>query len=175
MDAAVIVPVRTDAGMLCVWSPTAFDAVNDYDSWGTHVNDRLHDAIASGDLVPLNIESDGSWGVRVALPGEGLSDRERTHEVITSEPYLLMVSGGEVIVSGIEGVGDLVRAPLRLRLGDGRYVVRTTLVAWDDEPGAIGPDGKPADTALPDFVVQIHPEHGSGPYRTNEITFDRPE
>ncbi|SIT78765.1 hypothetical protein SAMN05880545_1928 [Microbacterium sp. RU33B] len=161
--------------MLCVWSPHAFGAVRDYDSWEEHVNDRLHDAIASGDLVPVNIESDGTWGVRLSPPGEGLSSRERTYEVVTSEPYLLVVSGGEALVSGIEGVGDVAGAPLRLRLGDGRYVVRTTLVAWDEEPGAIGTGGNPSDSALADFVIQVDLEVGSGPYRIDEITFEKPE
>ena len=161
--------------MLCVWSPGPFGAVDDYDSWEAHVNERLHDAIASGDLVPINIESDGAWGVRLALPGEGMSDRERAYVVVTSEPYLLVVSGGEACVSGIEGVGDLSRAPLRVQLSDGRYAVRTSIIAWDEEPGAIGPDGKPAHNALPDFVVQIDVEDGPSLYRTMEITFDRPE
>ena len=161
--------------MLCVWSPHAFAAVEDYDSWEVHVNERLHDAIASGDLVPVNIASDGSWGVRLSPPGEGLSDRERAYEVVTSEPYLLAVSGGEVCISGIEGVGDVAGAPLRLHLGDGRYAVRTSIIAWDEEPGAIGPDGRPTGTALPDFVVHIEFEDGSVPYRTDEITFDGPD
>lgn len=52
----------------------------------------------------------------------------------------------------------------------GRYAVRVTLVAWDDEPGARDSDGNPVPTALPDFVVQIRSET----YRTEAATFDPP-
>jgi hypothetical protein len=57
-------------------------------------------------------------------------------------------------------------------LPDGRYAVRTTLVAWDEEPGAKMPDGSPGPTALPDFVVHIGPATGTEVFRTNEVTFD---
>lgn len=161
--------------MLSLWCPPAFSAVRDYDSWETQVNERLHDAIAVGDFVPINIESDGAWGVRVTSSAEGLSDRERTYEIVTSEPYLLVVSSGEVCLSGIEDVGFPANAPLRIPLADGHYAVRSTIVAWDEEPNALAPDGRPSDGALSDFVIQIVPEDGSEVYRTNEVTFDAPE
>ncbi|MCD2441810.1 hypothetical protein LQ757_05905 [Agromyces sp. SYSU K20354] len=175
MAISEIVTVRTDAGMLGLWCPAAFSAVDDYDSWETHVNERLLGAIATGDLVPLNIGSDGAWGVRVTSSAEALSDRECPYEVVTSEPYLLVVSGGEARLSGIEYVGLSSNAPLRIPLAEGRYAVRSTIVAWDEEPGALGPDGRPSDDALTDIVVQILPEDGSEVYRTDEVTFDPPE
>jgi hypothetical protein len=98
-----------------------------------------------------------------------------TYAVVTSEPYLLAVTGGELCLSGIEGVGDTDRAPLRVSLVDGRYAVRATIVAWDEESGGRGPAGNPTADVLPDFVLQITPEAGTEQYRTLEVTFDPPE
>lgn len=169
-----VVAVRTDAGMLTVWCPRPIASVDGYDAWEQYVNDRLQDAIANGELVPVTIGSDGAWGVRVAVAPEGLTERERTYAVVTSEPYLLVVSGGEACLSGIEAVGDPASAPLRFPLADGRYAVRSTIVAWNEEPGAIGADGRPIASALSDFVVQIARELGTEKYRTKEVTFDAP-
>lgn len=170
-----VVAVRTDAGVLGLWCPSAFNAVDDYDSWETHVNERLPDAIAAGEFVPLNIGSDGAWGVRVTSSAKALSDRERQYEAVTSDPYLLVVSGGEAALSGVEHVGFSSNAALRIPLDDGRYAVRSTLVSWDEEPGAFGDDGRPSDHALTDFVIQILAEDGSEIYRIDEMTFDSPE
>jgi hypothetical protein len=125
--------------------------------------------------VPINIQSDGAFGVRVATAPPDLTEREQAYAVVKSDPYLLAVRGGELCLSGIEGVGDTTRAPLRVTLADGRYTVRATLVAWDEEPGGRGPDGSPTDTALPDFVLQISPETDPEQYRSLEVTFDPPE
>jgi hypothetical protein len=167
-----VVAVRTDAGMLSVWCPRPFASVNGYDAWEQYVDDRLQDAIANGELVPVNIGSDGAWDVRVTVAPDGLTDRERTCAVVTSEPYLLVVSGGEACLSGIEAVGDPAFAALRISLADGRYAVRSTIVAWNEEPGALTKDGRPTASALSDFVVQIAPELGTEKYRTKEATFD---
>jgi hypothetical protein len=136
-----VVAVRTDAGMLSVWCPRPFASVGGYDAWEQHVNDRLQEAIANGELVPVNIGSDGAWGVRVAVAPDGLTERERTYAVVTSEPYLLVVSGGEACLSGIEAVGDPASAAIRIPLADGRYTVRSTIVAWNEGPGALAADG----------------------------------
>lgn len=170
-----VVPGRTDAGMLSVWCPRPFASVNGYDAWEQYVNDRLQDAIANGELVPVNIGSEGAWGVRVAIAPDGLTERERTYAVVTSEPYLLVVSGGEACLSGIEAVGDPASAALRLPPAGGRYAVRSTIVAWNEEPGALATDGRPAASALPDFAVQIEPESGTEKYRTKDLTFHAPE
>jgi hypothetical protein len=79
--------------------------------------------------VPINIQSDGAFGVRVATAPPDLTEREQAYAVVKSDPYLLAVRGGELCLSGIEGVGDTTRAPLRVTLADGRYTVRATLVA----------------------------------------------
>lgn len=75
----------------------------------------------------------------------------------------------------IEAVGDTDRAPFRTTIPDGRYSVRATIIAWDEEPGGVGPDGRPTEDALPDLVVQIAPETGTEAYRAAEATFDPPE
>jgi hypothetical protein len=169
-----VIAVRTDAGMLSVWCPAYFHDVDSYEAWEARVDERLEDAIAAGELIPVTIASDGAFGVRVAIASSDLTEREQKYAVITSEPYLLAVRGGAVCLSGIEGVGDEERAALRVTLPDGRYVVRATIVAWDEEPRASGPDGNPTEDALPDFVVRMSPEAGDESYRTAEITFDQP-
>jgi hypothetical protein len=175
MSGGGVVTAVTDAGMLCLWCPEYFRDVDGYDAWETRVNARLGDAIGAGELVPVNIRSDGAFGVRVAITPPDLTEREHTYAIVTSEPYLLAVTGGALCLSGIEGVGDIDRAPLRVTLVDGCYAVRATIVAWDEEPGGRGPDGKPTESALPDFVLQITPEAGTEHYRALEVTFDPPE
>jgi hypothetical protein len=175
MSTQGTVTARTDAGMLALWCASTFEGIADYDAWETRVEDRIEEAIAHGEFVPVNIRSDGAFGVRVTVAPNGLSARERSCAVTESEPYLLDVSRGEVCLSGIEGIGDRDNAALRLQLPDGRYAVVVTLVAWDDEPASMGPDGTPADDALPDFVVRVAPEKGDETYRVQEQTFDPPQ
>jgi hypothetical protein len=169
-----VVTAATDAGMLSLWCPAYFRDVDGYDVWETRVNERLGDAISAGELIPVNIGSDGAFGVRVAIDPPNLTERERAHRVVTSEPYLLAVAGQEVCLSGIEAIGDTDQAPFRATIPDGRYSVRATIIAWDEEPGGVGPDGHPTEDALPDFVVQIAPETGTEQYRAVEATFDPP-
>jgi hypothetical protein len=61
-----VVTVATDAGMMALWRGTAFAHVDGYEAWEERVNDRLAEAIRSGDLVPIGIQGDGTFGVRVA-------------------------------------------------------------------------------------------------------------
>lgn len=175
MSTEGTVTARTDAGMLALWCVSAFAGVDGYDAWESRVDDRLGEAIAAGEFVPVNIESDGAFAVRVAVAPNGLSGRERSYAVVASDPYLLNVSGGEVCLSGVEGIGDRDNAALRLQLPNGRYAVVVTLVAWDDEPASRGPDGRPTDDALPDFVVRVVAERGDETYRLLGQTFDPPQ
>jgi hypothetical protein len=172
---ADVVTVATDAGMLALWRGTAFADVDGYDAWEQRVNERLANAIESGELVPIGIQGDGAFGVRVAVPPDGATEREARYAVVTSEPYLLVADGGPVFLSGVEAVGTESSSPLAVSLPAGRYAVRATIVAWDEEPGARGPDGLPGPTALADFVVGITPSDGSEIFRTSEITFDTPD
>lgn len=171
MIESEVVAARTDAGLLALWSASAFVGVSDYPSWEARVDDRVPEAIAAGEFVPLNVGSDGAWGVRVAIAPGGLTDRERRYLVVTSESYLLVSSGGVVHVSGIEQIGD--EDSPGVVLTDARYAVQVSLIAWEDEPGAKNPDGTPTAAALADFVVCIRPASGES-FRVNELTFGVP-
>ncbi|MGH3460606.1 MAG: hypothetical protein ACRDP9_03935 [Kribbellaceae bacterium] len=160
--------------MLALWCASTFGDVDGYESWETRVNERLGAAISRGELVPVGIQSDGAFGVRVAVAPDGLTEREQRYAIVASEPYLLTVRGGEVCLSGIENVGSPEHATLRMPLMDRRYTVHVTLVGWDEEPGGANPDGTPTESALADFVVAIAPARGSETYRDKEATFDRP-
>jgi hypothetical protein len=119
---------------------------------------------------------DGAFGVRLAVAPDGrASDRELRWAVVTSEPYLLVVSGGLVCISGLEWVGSPESAPIRATLPHGRYAVRCTLVAWDEEAAAHGLDGPPGEDALPDFLVVVEPAEAEVGFRTDTATFDPPD
>ena len=171
---AHVVAVATNSGMLALWRGSAFAEVDGYAAWEARVNDRLGDAIQFGELVPVGIQSDGAFGVRVAIAPDGATEREIRYTVVTSEPYLLVADGGPVMLSGIEVVGDQQSSPITLSLPEGRYAVRASIVAWDDEPGARDPNGLPGPNALADFLVAITPSDGHESFRTSDITFDQP-
>lgn len=161
--------------MLALWRGTAFEDVDGYDAWEEQVNDRLPDAIQSGELVPVGIQSDGAFGVCVAVAPDAANERETRYAVVTSEPYLLVADGGPIYLSGVEAVGDPSLAPITLSLPEGRYAVRATIVAWDDEPGMRTPDGLPGPEALADFLVVVAPADGAEAFRASEVTFDPPD
>jgi len=166
--------VATGSGMLALWRASAFADVDGYEAWETHVNERLHEAIAQGELVPVGIQADGAFAVRAAVAPEAATERESRYTVTTSEPYLFVADSGPVAISGIEAVGDISRSPIVLEVQAGRYAVRAALIAWDDEPGARGPDGLPGPTALPDFLVLLTPAAGEERFRSDEETFNPP-
>ena len=168
-----VVTASTDAGMLALWCAATFDGIVDYESWESRVEDRLGAAISAGELVPVNIRSDGAYGVRVAVAPDTLSPRESQLAFVTSAPYLLVVTGDGAALSGIEHVGSPESAAVQVPLPAGRYEVRVTVVEWDRDPASVGPDGGPTADALPDFVVHIAPETGHEVYRVHEETFDR--
>ncbi|MCC2322281.1 hypothetical protein [Cellulomonas xiejunii] len=162
-----VVTASTDAGMLALWCASTFDRITDYDTWESELYDRLDAAISGGELVPINIGSDGAYGVRIAVAPDVLSERESRHAWLTSDPYLLVVTGEEAALSGIEHVGDPEAATARVPLAAGRYQVRVTVVDWDQDPESVGSDGRPTANALPDFVVQVVPESGRQSYRAS--------
>lgn len=166
--------VSTDAGSLAVWRGSAFADIDDYDTWETQVNERLHDAMRSGELVPFGIQGDGAFGVRVAVAPDAVSEREARYVFLTSQPYLFVADGGPVFVSGIEHVGLAGSSAVSLVLPAGPHAVRVSMLDWDAEPGSRAPDGRPAPDALADFVVSIAPSDGSETFRVDEATFDPP-
>lgn len=174
MSTTDVVTVATGAGLLALWRASAFADVGDYDAWERRVNGRLDDAIARGELVPVGIQADGAYGVRTVVAPDAPSEREARYTVVTSEPYLLDADDSFVHLSGIEFVGDTGSCAATLSLPAGRYAVRASIVAWDEEPGALGPDGRPGPDALPDFLVSIAPSGGTETFRTSETTFDPP-
>ena len=167
-----MVTASTDAGMLAFWCASSFAEIVDYDTWEARLLDRVGIAVSRGELVPINIGYDGAYGVRVAVAPDTLSDRESRYAFVTSDPYLLVVTGEEAALSGIEHVGRPEDAVLRVPLSAGRYSVRVTVVEWDRDPESVGPDGGPTENSLPDFVVQVAPETGTPAYRVREETFD---
>ena len=174
MESVEVTTVATDAGLLALWRSSAFEDVDSYPAWERRVEDRLAEAVRDGELVPIGIGDDGAFAVRVAVAPDELSEREARYAVTTSQPYLLVTDGAELALSGIESVGDLSRSPLTVSVPEGHYAVRVVLVAWDEEPGGRGEDGRPTSTALPDFVVTIEPSAGTETFRLDEETFDPP-
>lgn len=174
--------VSTDAGMLALWDPQRFTGIVDYDTWDPELgeDEDVERHIRSGALVPINIRSDGAFGVLVRIGVSGrfaqLTEREHRHRLVTSDAYLLH-SSGQVWLSGIEAVGahawsDTVQFDLPV----GRYSVVIHLIAWEDEEGSVNTDGTPSETALSDFVALINPaESGQDQFRSAAETFDRPE
>ncbi|MFD4231230.1 hypothetical protein [Streptomyces sp. NPDC058545] len=155
--------VATDAGMLALWAPQHFTDIVDYDTWDPQLgeDEDVERHIRTGALVPINIRSDGAFGVLVRIGGVGLlaqlTERESRHRLVTSDAYLLH-SSGQVWLSGIEAVGaEAWPETVQCDLPVGCYSVVIHLIAWEDEPGSSNDDGTPSETALSDFVVLINP------------------
>ncbi|GAA0798296.1 hypothetical protein [Spirilliplanes yamanashiensis] len=171
--------VVTGAGMCGLWSPAAFSAVVDLDTWEEALlaDDDIAAHVAAGAFVPLNVGADGAFGVvarvgTVDTPAR-LTPREGVHLLVESEPYLF-VSAGTAMLSGIEHVAADAREGLPMAVPPGRWRVTVALIEWDAEPGARDGSGGPGPGALPDFVVLAHPDTGAGPYRRSILTFDQP-
>ncbi|MER5401237.1 hypothetical protein [Streptomyces sp. NPDC002599] len=174
--------VATDAGMLALWDPRCFTGIVDYDTWDPQLgeDEDVERHIRIGALVPINIRSDGAFGVlvrtgEVGLPAR-LTERESRHRLVTSDAYLLH-SSGQVWLSGVEAVGaEAWPGTVQCDLPAGRYSVVIHLIAWEDEPGSVDEDGTPSETALSDFVVLINPATPEqDTFRSAVETFDQPE
>ncbi|MFE2021832.1 hypothetical protein ACFW9O_27695 [Streptomyces sp. NPDC059499] len=174
--------VATDAGMLALWNPQRFAGIVDDDTWDLQLgeDEDVERHIRSGALVPVNIRSDGAFGVLVRIGGVGLlaqlTERESTHRLVTSDAYLLH-SSGQVWLSGIEAVGaEAWPGTVRCDLPVGCYSVVIHLIAWEDEPGTVYEEGVPSEAALPDFVVLINPAVSEqDTFRSAVETFDKVE
>lgn len=174
--------VATNAGMFLLWSPEQFKSVVDYDTWEAELleDEDIARHIASGSAVPINIGSDGAFTMLVRIGREGepasLTERERRHLVVSSEPYLL-VSSGRAALTGLEDVrSDPYPEALTFPLPPGRWIATVHIIAWDEEPGAKDAAGNPTLNALPDFVVLLMPETGPPvSYRQEVMTFPPPQ
>lgn len=134
---------------------------------------RAH--VSSGALVPVNIGGDGSFGFTVKTgDGDLLNDRERRHVVVSSADYVL-VADGPVVLSGLEAVGDAQPEGLVVPLDPGRWAVKVSLIDWTAEDEFVDEDGDPRPGALSDFVIELRPAAGDGPFRRDLKTFDQPE
>jgi len=167
----------TDAGMHCLWRPSAFASVRDYASWDRELgeDDDILRHIATADLVPITIGADGAFEIEVRVAATDspalLSGRERTYLDAESEAYRFR-SDGELCLSGIELVSaDPDTNVGRLALAAGEYSVVVQLIGWDREPGMRTLDGRPSPDALPDFVVTVNPSGGRREFRTDLRTF----
>ena len=169
----------TDAGMHVLWNPSHFTDVTDYETWESALleDDDIIRRIEAGELVPINIGSDGAFQflVRVGAVGRApvLTRRERQYLVVSSQPYLYL-SDGTARLTGVERVcADPGPAAPALTVPAGPSAVTVHLIAWDDEPGAKDAQGQPVPGALPDFIVLIGPEDMTyRPFRTRLQTFD---
>jgi hypothetical protein len=168
--------------MLALWDPERFSGIVDYDTWDPELgeDERVERHIRAGGLVPINIRSDGAFGVLVRVgdhdaPAE-LTERESRHCLVASKPYLFL-SSGQVWLSGIEAVcAEAWPGTVQFSLPVDRYSVAIHLIAWEDEPGSINADGTPSSMALPDFVALVNPAaFGQDAFRSAVETFDRQE
>ncbi|MFC4612028.1 hypothetical protein ACFO9E_30315 [Streptomyces maoxianensis] len=174
--------MATDAGMLALWDPQRFTGIVDYDTWDSELgeDEDVERHIRTGAFVPINIRSDGAFGVLVRIGGLGqhvrLTEREARHRLVTSDAYLFH-SSGQVWLSGIEAVGaDAWPGTAKCDLSVGRYSVVIHLIAWEDDPGSVNENGTPSKTALSDFVALVNPAvSGQDNFRSAVETFDRPE
>ena len=79
MTSGQVATAYTGAGMLALWCTATFDDVDDYETWEERVNEGLDTAIVKGELVPVGIQADGAFGVRVIVAPEVLTDREQRY------------------------------------------------------------------------------------------------
>lgn len=168
--------VGSESGMLAIWDAEPFAGIVDYDSWEEELclDDDIQRHVKAGNLVPINIGSDGAFQVLVRYGMDPvLTDREIEHLVVSSDPYLL-VSSGAVYLSGVEHVGS-ADDTITLPVGEGEHEVVLHIIDWHAEPGSTTDDGKPSPDALPDFVALVTPTtEDGGPYRDEIVTFHPP-
>lgn len=175
----------TDAGMLCLWDPSAFANIVDYDHWESELCEDADIVrhIKAGHLVPINTNQgvDGAFDVIIrvgdAKQKASLTEREAKYILAESMPYLFKCSG-RACLSGLEHVE---RQPGRavgcLPVPEGAYASTLYFIAWDDEPGMKDRNGRPKPGALPDFVllVNLSPKGKKLRFRTKMHALESPK
>jgi len=169
--------LATGSGIHCLWNPSYFSSITDYDSWEKELleDEDILRSIKSGNFVPININSDGvfEFEVRVGTSElfQELSKREKKYLTISSEKYRY-VSNGLACISGIEYVCSSPDENVgTLAIENGEYEVTVHLIGWDEEPNMINVDGTPKQEALPDFIVIMNPALDGSLYRLDVSTF----
>lgn len=73
----------TDAGMHALWNPSRFTGITDYETWEDALleEEDITQRIQAGELVPINIGSDGAF----QLLGAARSERHRAGCVFAGE------------------------------------------------------------------------------------------
>jgi hypothetical protein len=164
--------LSTDSGMLGIWNYSSFKHINDYDSWENELCDDedIQKPIHDSRFIPLNL-GDGVFKVEVRIDSpENMSPREKEYLLVPSKPYKLK-STGLICVSGLEHISeDTKQNVLKLDLKKKDYTVYINLIDWNQEPGALNPNGGPTENALPDMLVFITENH-ENEYRTDIETF----
>ncbi|XVV10936.1 hypothetical protein ACQP2X_39780 [Actinoplanes sp. CA-131856] len=165
--------------MFALWQPEYFDGRAGVDQWDSLFTDdtAIADFVAEGVFVPINLGIDGGFQFVVKVgQGESLiSERESEYIAVSSEPYRF-VSHGNGVLSRLELVGTRSDPEVHaIPLASGQYAVIVHLLDWEAEPGSSNEDGSPVPNALPDFIVELHPDRGVSKFRTKVETFDRPE
>ena len=165
--------IHTDAGMLGIWDYSAFEHIEDYDSWDEELceDEDIIRHIKTGEFVPIEL-GDGVFGIDIRFgPISQMSDREREYLLVPARPYLLKTKG-KVCISGIEQVEkDIGDNTLVIDLPEGKYSVYSNLIDWAQEPGALDENGKPSKDALPDLIIYLDPQPIDGKYREVTETF----
>ncbi|MEW2386272.1 hypothetical protein AB0873_29915 [Micromonospora sp. NPDC047707] len=163
----------TGAGMCGLWQAEHFEHVTSLNAWEDEVSEdeALASHVRKGAFVPLNVGGDGCF--RVTIREGGRNAREKRYTLVSSDPYLL-VSRGTLMLGGLENVGSYIGGAQQIAFPAGRHLVKVHLLDWKAEPGSVGADGSPTGIALPDFLVEIHPEpDGFVAFRSTVRTFER--
>ena len=171
--------VQTAEGMFVLWNPSRFQNLVDYDSWEQELleDSDIERHIVAGEVVPINIRADGAFGFEVRVGSEGpatLTDREARYLLAKSDPYRFKSEG----IGRLSGIEDVMNAPglpgLTVVIPSGSWSVTVHLLEWQGEAGAADDGGKPAASALPDFLLTVNGATDGANSRTSSKTFSQP-
>ena len=167
----------SDAGGIALWSRAAF-AVLRPDRWDEELCEDADIArhVRACALVPIFIGFDGAFAVDVRVSAAAtLTERELQHVCTRSRGlYRLETTDTGAWISGLEHVGADPASGFAVSLPSGSWAVDTTMIAWDEENGVLGGDGKPSADALSDFVLLVRPVEVGDVFRDEIEAFERP-
>jgi hypothetical protein len=166
---------HSDAGGIALWSRDAFSglAADDWD------HELCEDAdverhIEAAELVPVFLGFDGAFAVELRTES-ALQDRELRYLVARGRGlYRLEVGQGGAWISGLEHVSPKPRAGFAADLAAGSWSIELAMICWEDEPGSKDADGRPVESALPDFVLLARPVAVDDTHAAALEAFERP-